>query len=217
MAYDLAGGDDDFKMTNAKSYFSKEDFAKLYPAIAGQPRSHSSPKAPISCRLRLSVPKIPSTADSLYFNGNTNTVTDVELKPEKNNGSNNWAVSGKKTLSGRPILCNDPHLSTNLPSIWYQMQIHTPDYNVYGVSFPGAPYVIIGFNDSCAWGVTNAGRDVRDYYAIKFRDDTRREYWFNGKWQAADQREFRVDTIKDQGRRTSLRYRRFHRLRPRHV
>jgi penicillin amidase len=73
------------------------------------------------------------------------------------------------------------------------MQIHTPAYNVYGVSFPGAPYVIIGFNDSCAWGITNSERDVRDYYAIKFRDETRNEYWFNGKWEPAT---LRVDTIR---------------------
>jgi penicillin amidase len=138
------------------------------------------------------VPKMPATADSLYFS-NPVTVTDEELHPEKNNGSNNWAVSGKKTLSGRPILCNDPHLSTNMPSIWYQMQIHTPTYNVCGVSFPGAPFVVIGFNDSCAWGITNSERDVRDYYSIKFKDETRQEYWFNGRWQPVTAQ--RVDTI----------------------
>src|SRR6185312_5910265 len=137
MAYDLAGSDDDFGMTNARSVFSKADFAKLFPVIPDSldpiiPRGTRFPPPGV-------VPKIPGTADSLYFSA-TGTVTDIELKPEKSNGSNNWAVSGKKTLSGRPILCNDPHLSTNLPSIWYQMQIHTPDYNVSGVSFPGAPY-----------------------------------------------------------------------------
>jgi penicillin G amidase len=99
-------------------------------------------------------------------------------------------------LSGRPILCNDPHLGTNLPSIWYEMQIRTPDYNTYGVSFPGAPYIVIGFNDSCAWGVTNAGRDVRDYYAIRFRNSSRKEYRFNGDWRLTDQR---IETIKIKG------------------
>jgi penicillin amidase len=190
MAYDLAGGDNDFEMTNARSFFSKEDFAKLYPTI----QDSLDPIIPRGTRFLPPsfVPKAPATADSLYYNGNS-TVTDEELKPEKSNGSNNWAVSGKKTLSGRPILCNDPHLSTNLPSIWYQMQIHTPGYNVYGVSFPGAPFVIIGFNDSCAWGITNSERDVRDYYAIKFKDDSRNEYWFNGRWRTADQR---IDTIR---------------------
>jgi len=190
MAYDLAGGDNDFEMTNAKSFFSKEDFAKLYPAM----QDSLDPIIPKGKHFLppFFVPKAPATADSLYFN-NPVTVTDRELKSEKSNGSNNWAISGTKTLSHAPILCNDPHLSTNLPSIWYQMQIHTPGYNAYGVSFPGAPFIIIGFNDNCAWGITNAGRDVRDYYSIKFKDDTRSEYWFNKQWKAVT---MRVDTIK---------------------
>ncbi len=52
-------------------------------------------------------------------------------------------------------------LGLNLPSLWYEMQITTPTFNVYGVSFPGAPAIIIGFNEHIAWGVTNAARDVR--------------------------------------------------------
>ncbi len=193
MAYDLAGGDNDLEMTNSKSFFSKEDFAKLYP----QTQDSLDPVIPKGTHfLPPGIhPQAPATADSLYFN-NTNTVTVREMKPEKSNGSNNWAVNGSKTLSGRPILCNDPHLSTNLPSIWYQMQVRTPSYNVYGVSFPGAPYVVIGFNDNCAWGITNAGRDVRDYYNIKFKDESRQEYWFNKEWKKAG---LRVDTIRIRG------------------
>jgi len=193
MAYDLAGADNDFEMTNARSFFSKEDFAKLFPSV----QDSVEPVIPKGTKFLppKRLPKMPPMADSLYLNS-TGTVTDLELKPEKDNGSNNWAISGRKTMDGKPILCNDPHLSTNLPSIWYQMQIHTPAYNVYGVSFPGAPYIIIGFNDSCAWGVTNAGRDVRDYYSIKFKDETRREYWFDGAWKEAPQR---VDTIRIKG------------------
>ena len=196
MAYDLAGGDNDFEMTNAKSFFSKEDFARLYPAV----QDSLDPILPKGTHfLPPGIhPHAPATADSLYFN-NTNTVTAAETKPEKSNGSNNWAVSGAKTLSHRPILCNDPHLSTNLPAIWYQMQIHTPSYNVYGVSFPGAPYVIIGFNDNCAWGITNSERDVRDYYNIKFKDESRQEYWFNKEWKKAD---LRIDTIKVRDQQT---------------
>jgi len=73
------------------------------------------------------------------------------------------------------------------------MQIHTPGYNAYGVSFPAAPGIIIGFNDSCAFGVTNAGRDVRDYYAIRFKDASRSAYLYNGEWQPTD---FRIEHIK---------------------
>lgn len=193
MAFDLAGGDDDFAMTNAKAFFTKEQFALLYPEV------QDSVDPVIPKHFPFMPPKIhpkaPATVDSLYLNATT-TVTDREKNPDPDNGSNNWAVSGRKTLSGKPILCNDPHLSLTLPSIWYQMQIHTPDYNVYGVSFPGAPYVIIGFNDSCAWGITNSERDVRDYYTIKFKDEDRKEYWYNGQWKQASQR---VDTIRIKG------------------
>ncbi|MBK5272286.1 MAG: penicillin acylase family protein, partial [Bacteroidia bacterium] len=95
---------------------------------------------------------------------------------------NNWAVSGSKTVDHSPILCNDPHLGLNLPSLWYEMQLSTPNFNAYGVTFPGAPNVIIGFNDSIAFGFTNAGRDVKDYYQIKFKDASMDEYWFDSGW-----------------------------------
>lgn len=97
-------------------------------------------------------------------------------------GSNNWVVAGTKTKSGFPILCDDPHLRLSLPSIWYEVQLSAPGINVCGVSLPGAPGVIIGFNDKMAWGVTNAGSDVLDFYKISFRDRKRREYVRNGGW-----------------------------------
>ena len=77
------------------------------------------------------------------------------------------------------------------------MLFRSPNYNVYGASFPGAPNVMIGFNDSCAFGFTNAMRDVKDYYEITFKDDTRKEYWFNGQWTPTL---LQVDTIRVKGR-----------------
>ena len=81
-----------------------------------------------------------------------------------------------------PLLANDPHLNLTLPSIWYQIQLHTPEMNVYGVSLPGAPCVVIGFNQDAAWGVTNVGSDVLDWYQIKFKDDSHQEYLYDDKW-----------------------------------
>jgi penicillin amidase len=193
MSFDLAGSENDFEYTNAKSVFSSADFDKLYPIIMDSldpivPKGTVFPKPGIEV-------KIPKTADSLYFDRKDSTTLEEE-KPNPNNGSNNWAVSGSKTQSGYPILCNDPHLGLNLPSLWYEMQISTPTYNVYGVTFPGAPAVIIGFNDSCAFGFTNAERDVRDYYEIKFKDDSRREYWFDSEWVKTN---FRIEKIKVKG------------------
>ena len=84
----------------------------------------------------------------------------------------------------------------SLPSIWYEIQLQTPTSNAYGVSLPGSPFVIIGFNENIAWGVTNAQRDVKDYYEIRFRDESKQEYFFNGKWEKTTLKE---ETIKIKG------------------
>ncbi len=190
MSYDLAAHDDDFEMTNAKSYFSTADFAKLFPDI----QDSLDPVIPTGTVFEKQkvFPVAPPNADSVYVNSKELAVLETE-KPNRENGSNNWAVSGSKTKTGAPILCNDPHLGLNLPSLWYEVQISTPGFNAYGVSFPGAPGVIIGYNDSCAFGFTNGGRDVRDYYEIKFKDDSREEYFFNNRWHKT---KFRKETLK---------------------
>ena len=101
-------------------------------------------------------------------------------------GSNNWAVSGTRTASGYPILANDPHLGLSLPSLWYEIQLISPRLNVYGVSLPGGPGVVIGFNRNIAWGLTNAGTDVSDWYEITFRDDTLQEYRHGDRWRPVE-------------------------------
>ena len=187
-----SGTENDLAYTNAKSVFIPDELKRLYPQVPDSlmpivPKGTAFEKPGI-------VPVKPALADSLYFN-NKEMVTAKEIsKPDINNGSNNWVVAGSKTQSGVPILSNDPHLELSLPSIWYEMQLQTPSSNTYGVSLPGSPFIIIGFNDSIAWGVTNAQRDVKDYYDIKFKDDkTKAEYWFNGEWKKSD---LRVETIK---------------------
>lgn len=195
MSFDLAGHEDDFELTNAKSIFSQEDLNLLYPIIQDSV-DPIIPKGTIFDAAGLKV-TMPPQADSLYFNNRETAAVVNKVKPDPDNGSNNWAVSGTKTKSGFPILCNDPHLSLNLPSLWFEVQIHTPEFNAYGASFPGAPCVIIGFNDSCAWGFTNGMRDVRDYYEIKFQDESRKAYLFNNEWRETT---WRIDTLKIKGR-----------------
>ncbi len=194
MALDLAGYENDFESTNAKSVFSNADFNALYPIVMDSldpivPKGthFDPPPKPL---------EIPATADSLYFNYKDSNSIE-EQKPNPDNGSNNWAVAGSKTKSGAPILCNDPHLGLNLPSLWYEMQITTPSFNAYGVTFPGAPSVIIGFNDSIAFGFTNAMRDVRDYFPVKYKDESRKEYWFDSAWHPTS---FRIEDIKIKGK-----------------
>lgn len=196
MSYDLASFESDFEYTAARNAFSKVIFDKLYPLV----QDSADPvvvKGTVFDRPAIK-PMPPSTVDSLYltFNSDSMSLPVVPQKPDRDNGSNNWAVGGSKTKSHYPILCNDPHLGLNLPSLWFEMQINTPGFNVYGASFPCAPGVIIGFNDSCAFGVTNGGRDVRDYYTIAFKDDTKKQYRYNGEWKDTD---FRVERIKIKG------------------
>jgi penicillin amidase len=89
-------------------------------------------------------------------------------------GSNNWAVDGTKTASGKPILCSDPHLGFSLPMIWYTCHICVNGQSVAGVTFPGGPAVIIGHTDHHAWGLTNLQSDAVDYFVeddASFRSD----------------------------------------------
>lgn len=121
------------------------------------------------------------------------TRTGSEYQP----GSNAWAVSGKRTASGKPILANDPHLEYSVPSTWYTVHLKAPGLDVTGVSLPGAPCVIIGHNERIAWGVTNLGFDVEDLYIEKF-DPRSGRYLFHG---AQEQARLERDVIAVKGRR----------------
>jgi penicillin amidase len=93
-------------------------------------------------------------------------------------GSNSWVVSGDHTESGSPLLANDPHLAPSMPGIWYQVGLHctevTPQcpFDVSGFSFAGFPGVVVGHNAQIAWGITNLGPDVTDFFLEAVADDT---------------------------------------------
>ena len=99
--------------------------------------------------------------------------------------SNNWVVDGTMTTTGKPILCNDPHLGQTAPSIWFECHLVAGDIDVVGASFPGAPGVVIGHNHHVAWGVTNAISDVEDLYIEKFNPQNPNQYEFKGHWEEA--------------------------------
>ncbi|PSQ66890.1 MAG: peptidase S45 [Halobacteriales archaeon SW_9_67_24] len=107
-------------------------------------------------------------------------------------GSNSWVVAGEHTASGAPIVANDPHLSLMAPPVWYEMNLSTPETSVRGVTFPGVPFVVIGENDTGAWGFTNTGADVIDFYRYDTRDG---EYRYEDEWRAfeTEQRTIEVD------------------------
>jgi len=100
-------------------------------------------------------------------------------------GSNNWVVSGAHTATGKPLLANDTHLELTIPSIWYEIHLTAPGWNVKGFTLPGAPMVIIGHNERIAWGFTNNGADVQDLYIETFNPAAPDEYRVRGSWTKA--------------------------------
>ncbi len=104
-------------------------------------------------------------------------------------GSNSWAVSGNLTSTGMPLLANDPHLSSQMPSIWYQVDLQCRPkgadcpYTVAGFSFAGVPGVIIGHNQDIAWGFTNTGPDVMDLFIEKINPQNLEQYEVDGAWK----------------------------------
>ena len=108
-------------------------------------------------------------------------------------GSNNWVANGSKTDTGMPILCNDMHLSFNLPGIWYEAHLVdlSSDYNVYGFFLAGVPYQIVGHNAYVAWGMTNTGIDVLDWYYYKGINDT--HYWYKDEPTAYELIEYDIN------------------------
>jgi len=137
--------------------------------------------------------------------GRADSAAAVLLAGSREVGSNNWVVSGRRTASGKPILANDMHLGIQMPSIWYEVGLHgmRPDgtagrtdacpFSVLGYSFPGTPGVIAGHNDRIAWGLTNLGGDVQDFFIEKINPANPDQYEVNGRWVDMD---IRVETIK---------------------
>ena len=84
--------------------------------------------------------------------------------PERHGASNEWVVSGARTVTGKPILANDPHLEIGAPILWYLARIVTPEGSLKGGTVPGAPAFLLGQNDRIAWGITNADTDAQDLF-----------------------------------------------------
>ena len=80
-------------------------------------------------------------------------------------GSNNWAVSGVKTDSGKALLTNDPHVDSRmLPGLFYPVGLICPEFKAVGIATPSVPGLLSGRNESVAFGVTNAYGDSQDLF-----------------------------------------------------
>lgn len=125
-------------------------------------------------------------------------------------GSNNWAVTGRKSETGKPLLSNDMHLSFGSPGIWIQMhQVIPGKLNVTGVVVPGQPFIVAGHNERIAWGETNLMVDDVDLFKEKINPADSSQYFFNGEWKNM---KIRNEVIKIKGNKEqTLRLRFTHR------
>ncbi len=97
-------------------------------------------------------------------------------------GSNNWVVNANKSVSGKPIIANDPHLAFSAPGKWYAAVIKSKTWNAAGVTLPGVPGVVIGKGDNISWVLTNVMNDDADFYVEKL-DTSKTKYFIDGQWQ----------------------------------
>ncbi|HEX8889920.1 MAG TPA: penicillin acylase family protein [Pyrinomonadaceae bacterium] len=125
--------------------------------------------------------------DALSFNAavEESSLARLGLYAKNSDASNNWVVSGRLTVTGKPLLENDPHLSPSAPSIWYMTELSMPGYHTAGVSVAGVPGVAIGHNENIAWGVTSLEPDEQDLYIESFDKDNPRRYMTPGGWREA--------------------------------
>ncbi len=122
----------------------------------------------------------PSTIKKgIEVNALPNPSDDPVLK--RGQGSNAWAISGRLTASGTPLLANDPHLLLNVPAIWYENHLKSPEMHVTGTTVPGLPMVLVGHNDHIAWGTTLSYCDCEDLFVERFNEEGT-EYEYKGEW-----------------------------------
>jgi penicillin amidase len=97
-------------------------------------------------------------------------------------GSNNWAISGERTTTGKPILCGDPHIQHNAPGMVYLCHITTPGFDIIGAGFPGLPVIPYGHNGYCGWSATSLCPDTQDLYVETFESEDGDRYLFEGEY-----------------------------------
>ena len=142
------------------------------PGEPGPEEPGASPGASPSASL--SAEHATALADLAHLGSSISTLAGLDmgagLVGDHGVGSNNWVVAGSKTVSGKPLLANDPHLGLGMPSVWIMNGLHcrtvsdSCPWDVVGVTFPGAPAVVLGHNARIAWGATNVNPDTQDLY-----------------------------------------------------
>ncbi|MEQ1657744.1 MAG: penicillin acylase family protein [Hylemonella sp.] len=103
-------------------------------------------------------------------------------------GSNAWAISGRRTASGKPLLAGDPHIAYALPAVWYEAHLSAPGFELYGHHQALNPYALLGHNKQFGWSLTMFQNDDMDLVALKVNPDNPRQVWYQGQWVALQNR-----------------------------
>jgi penicillin amidase len=136
----------------------------------------------------------PWSGDGLAFVEQIDAVRRSLGLATEASGSNNWAVSGKRSATGSPLIAGDPHLSPSMPGIWYQVDLQVGDRFVRGASLPGLPGVTYGQNNDVCWTFTNVMPDVQDLFIERVEGE---RYLFEDEWRPL---EIRHEEIAVKGR-----------------
>lgn len=173
MAWDLSSGwHTDMSLYKLQQAVSDTLFRELLPDMAFQ-------EIPV-------FPEFMSTDPGLELQSSISDAIDIvdELGLQIFEASNNWAVSGKKSETGMPIMANDMHLGLMSPGIWYQMHhVIEGKLNVTGVCLPGAPFIVAGHNEDIGWGMTNVTVDDLDFYLETINPADSNQYLLDGEWK----------------------------------
>ncbi|MBA2706241.1 MAG: penicillin acylase family protein [Gemmatimonadaceae bacterium] len=204
MALTLGFNDASLRRLRAQAMVGKEAADALYPVNSPiqepiQPNGLSTPRQDF---VSIPPPGAPDSAARLAATAIHSLVAALRMsRPNADGdalGSNNWAVSPRRSATGNALLAGDPHLDLSLPSVWYEMHLVVPGrLDVAGAGFPGVPGVVIGFNRDVAWTFTNTGSDVNDYFTEKVDEDRHpSRYMVDAAWRDL---ETRVERYRDAG------------------
>ncbi|MDE2730856.1 MAG: penicillin acylase family protein [Bacteroidota bacterium] len=181
--FDLSFSSDEAEYGELLARLGRAKYDRLYPrhSTLYRPIIPASASATAIPRQR-SVPQAPTAARALLHDL-TNTLRAAGLEGRVHGkGSNNWAVTGPRSTSGRSILGGDMHLSMSLPSIWYEAHLVTDSANIYGVLAPGTPVLVQALNDYLSWTITNSGLDAIDHYVLQLNEEAT-HYLYDRQWE----------------------------------
>lgn len=169
LTYNLSGYSDELALTHIRQQIGVEKVLDLFPEF--YPSHYADYVLPGSWGKE----RTPEKVSDFIFETAIRDFPAIP-RPSRGNGSNNWVVGPKKSVTGHSILANDTHLGYSLPNIWFENQLTCPEFNVYGVSLVDVPGIINGFTAQTAWGPTNGTTDALDYYQVTFADDSSLKY-----------------------------------------